>query len=262
MHTDHSPHPPPTTAATDVVLDLDHVSRRFTTEGHVVTALDGLSLSVTGGTFTTIMGPSGSGKSTLLHCAVGLDDADEGTITVDGTELNSLDERGLTQLRRERIGFVFQSYNLIASLTALQNTLLPSRLAGRRTRRAEALEALGAVGLRGRAGHRPHQLSGGEQQRVAIARAVVTRPAVVCADEPTGALDLARSRQVLDHLRSLVDDHGRTVFAVTHDPSVAARGDRVVFMADGKIVEDLDRTRGDRFDAGSIAVRLTGLEVA
>ncbi len=243
------------------VIVLDEVSKKYVSGSHTVTALDGVSLDVERARFTTIMGPSGSGKSTLLHCAVGLDRPDLGAVTVDGVDLVGLGERELTELRREKVGFVFQSYNLVASLTAVQNTLLPSRLAGVRTRTDAALAALEAVGLRDRASHRPDQLSGGEQQRVAIARAMVTRPAVVCADEPTGALDLNRGRQVLDHLRSVVDDLGRTVFVVTHDPSVAARGDRVVFMADGRIADELD-SRRDRLDARTIALLLTKLEAA
>lgn len=249
-----------TLGATRDALRIDSVTKHYATGDHRVAALDGASLNVREGTFTAIMGPSGSGKSTLLHCAVGLDRPDGGSIVVDGTELGGLGERGLTEFRRERVGFVFQSYNLIDALTAVQNTLLPARLARRRLGREDALKALDEVGLRDRADHRPHQLSGGEQQRVAIARAVLTRPAVICADEPTGALDLSRGRQVLDHLRAVVDTHGRTVLVVTHDPAVAARADRVVFMADGRIVDEVDARDGGRFDAGSIALRMAGLE--
>lgn len=249
-----------TLGATRDALRIDSVTKRYTTGDHRVTALDGASLDVREGTFTAIMGPSGSGKSTLLHCAVGLDRPDGGSIVVDGTDLGGLGERELTEFRRERVGFVFQSYNLIDALTAVQNTLLPARLARRRLGREDALKALEEVGLRDRADRRPHQLSGGEQQRVAIARAVLTRPSVICADEPTGALDLARGRQVLDHLRAVVDAHGRTVLVVTHDPTVATRADRVVFMADGRIVDEIDARDGERFDAGSIALRMTGPE--
>lgn len=249
-----------TLGATRDALRIDSVTKHYSTGGHRVTALDGVSLDVREGTFTAIMGPSGSGKSTLLHCAVGLEGPDGGSIVVDGTELGGLGERELTEFRRERVGFVFQSYNLIDALTAAQNTLLPARLARRRPGREDALKALDEVGLRDRADHRPHQLSGGEQQRVAIARAVLTRPSVICADEPTGALDLARGRQVLDHLRAVVDTHGRTVLVVTHDPAVAARADRVVFMADGRIVDEIDAHDGARLDAGSIALRMAGME--
>ncbi|MBE2998342.1 ABC transporter ATP-binding protein [Nocardiopsis sp. HNM0947] len=249
-----------TVGAARGALQIISLTKRYTTGGHTVDALDGVSLSVPEGTFTAVMGPSGSGKSTLLHCAVGLDRPDSGSITVDGTVLDGLGERGLTEFRRARVGFVFQSYNLVGALTAAQNTVLPARLAGRRTTREEALDALDGVGLRDRADHRPHQLSGGEQQRVAIARAVLNRPALICADEPTGALDLTRGRQVLDHLRAAVDLHGRTVLVVTHDPSVAARADRVVFMADGQVVDGIGGDGSGRLDAGEIAVRMAGLE--
>lgn len=248
--------------ATRDAVRIDALTKRYTTGDHEVAALDGASLDVRAGTFTAIMGPSGSGKSTLLHCAVGLDRPDGGSVVVDGIDLGGLGEREITEFRRERVGFVFQSYNLVDALTAAQNVLLPARLARRALGHGDALTALEEVGLRDRADHRPHQLSGGEQQRVAIARAVLTRPAVICADEPTGALDLARGRQVLDHLRAVVDTHARTVLVVTHDPAVAARADRTVFMADGRIVDGLDRTAGDRLDAASIAVRMAELEEA
>lgn len=251
-----------TLTRTREALRVDTAAKRYTTGDHEVVALDGASLSVREGTFTAIMGPSGSGKSTLLHCAVGLDRPDTGSVVVDGVDLGGLGERELTEFRRERVGFVFQSYNLVSALTAAQNTLLPARLARRRVGREDALDALAEVGLRDRADHRPHQLSGGEQQRVAIARAVLTRPALICADEPTGALDITRGRQVLDHLRSVVDTHGRTVLVVTHDPAVAARADRVVFMADGRIADELDLGDGDRLDAETVAVRMAGLEAA
>ncbi|MEJ3744458.1 ABC transporter ATP-binding protein [Actinomycetes bacterium KLBMP 9797] len=203
-----------------------------------VTALDGVTVGFAPGTFTAVMGPSGSGKSTLLHCAAGLDRPVAGTVTIDGTLLNSLDETALTTLRRDRIGFVFQAFNLVSSLTAAQNVALPARLAGRRPDPAAVAAALAAVGLAGRAGHRPSQLSGGEQQRVAIARALLSRPAVLFADEPTGALDSTTSRQVLDLLRGLVDEHGQTVVMVTHDPVAAGYADRVLILADGRVVEE------------------------
>ncbi|PYC69757.1 ABC transporter [Micromonospora arborensis] len=204
-----------------------------------VTALDGVTTSFASGTFTAVMGPSGSGKSTLLHCAAGLDSPTEGIVTIDGTRLNDLGEDALTRLRRDRIGFVFQAFNLVSSLTAAQNVELPSRLAGRRPPARDVTAALDAVGLADRAGHRPSELSGGEQQRVAVARALITRPAVVFADEPTGALDSAASRQVLRLLRALVDDHGQTVVMVTHDPAAAAYADRILLLADGRVVDEL-----------------------
>ena len=204
-----------------------------------VTALDGVTVGFDSGTFTAVMGPSGSGKSTLLHCAAGLERPVEGTVTIEDTLLNGLDETALTRLRRDRIGFVFQAYNLVSSLTAAQNVALPVRLAGHRPDPDQVAAALAAVGLSGRAGHRPSQLSGGEQQRVALARALLRRPAVLFADEPTGALDSATSRQVLDLLRGLVDREGQTVVMVTHDPMTAGYADRVLILADGRLVEDL-----------------------
>jgi len=204
-----------------------------------VTALDGVTVGFDSGTFTAVMGPSGSGKSTLLHCAAGLERPVEGTVTIEDTLLNGLNETALTRLRRDRIGFVFQAYNLVSSLTAAQNVALPVRLAGHRPDPDQVAAALAAVGLTGRAGHRPSQLSGGEQQRVALARALLRRPAVLFADEPTGALDSATSRQVLDQLRGLVDREGQTVVMVTHDPMTAGYADRVLILADGRLVEDL-----------------------
>ncbi|MFC9615299.1 ABC transporter ATP-binding protein [Streptomyces sp. NPDC056938] len=220
-----------------------------------VTALDGVDLDFLAGTFTAVMGPSGSGKSTLLQCAAGLDRPTSGIVTVAGTDLTGLGERALTLLRRDRIGFVFQSFNLLPSLTAAQNVALPLRLAGRRPSRAEVREALGRVGLAERAGHRPSQLSGGQQQRVALARALITRPAVLFGDEPTGALDTTTGRQVLTLLRELVDREGQTTVMVTHDPIAAARADRVVFLVDGRVVDELLTP-----DAETVAARMTGLE--
>ncbi|MDG4836972.1 ABC transporter ATP-binding protein [Micromonospora sp. WMMD967] len=221
-----------------------------------VTALDGVTTSFTSGTFTAVMGPSGSGKSTLLHCAAGLDSPTEGTVTIDGIRLDQLGEDEVTRLRRDRIGFVFQAFNLVSTLTAGQNVELPLRLAGRRPPARDVTAALDAVGLADRAGHRPSELSGGEQQRVAVARALITRPAVVFADEPTGALDSAASRQVLRLLRALVDDHGQTVVMVTHDPHAAAYADRVLLLADGRVVDEVD---GD-ISAATVAARIAERE--
>jgi putative ABC transport system ATP-binding protein len=204
-----------------------------------VIALDALTVDFDASTFTAVMGPSGSGKSTLLHCAAGLDRPAVGVITVDGVDLGTLDENALTRLRRDRVGFVFQAFNLVSALTAEQNVALPLRLAGRRPEAAEVTAALAAVGLIGRARHRPSELSGGEQQRVAIARALVARPAVVFADEPTGALDSRSSRRVLQLLRALVDDRHHTVVMVTHDPVAAAFADRVLLLSDGRLVGEL-----------------------
>ncbi|WP_436757516.1 ABC transporter ATP-binding protein [Streptosporangium sp. V21-05] len=221
-----------------------------------VLALDGVSAGFDAGTFTAVMGPSGSGKSTLLHCAAGLDRPTEGGVVIGGTDLGGLDETALTVLRRERIGFVFQSFNLVSALTAEQNVSLPLRLAGRRVNPVETRAALAEVGLAGRGDHRPGHLSGGEQQRVAIARALITRPAVVFADEPTGALDTANSRGVLDLLRDLADHRDQTVIMVTHDPVAAARADRVIFLADGRVVREMTR----EITAESVATRLASLE--
>ncbi|WP_232320300.1 ABC transporter ATP-binding protein [Herbidospora daliensis] len=220
----------------------------------MVAALDGVTAGFEAGTLTAIMGPSGSGKSTLLHCAAGLDRPTEGTVIVDGTDLGTLNEHGLTVLRRERIGFVFQAFNLVSALTAEQNVALPLRLAGRPAAPASVRQALAEVGLADRAGHRPNGLSGGEQQRVAIARALITRPAVVFADEPTGQLDSETSRQVLGMLRGLVDDHGQTMIVVTHDPVTASYADRVIFLEDGRIVDELSGA----LTAETVAARMAG----
>ncbi|MFF3288924.1 ABC transporter ATP-binding protein [Streptomyces sp. NPDC003023] len=220
-----------------------------------VIALDGVDLDFTSGTFTAVMGPSGSGKSTLLQCAAGLDRPTSGAVEIDGVPLGGLSERRLTLLRRDRIGFVFQAYNLIPSLTAAQNVGLPLRLAGRRPSHAGVREALARVGLEGRAGHRPGQLSGGQQQRVALARALITRPAVLFADEPTGALDTVTGREVLRLLRGLVDGEGQTIVMVTHDPVAASFADRVVLLVDGRVGDDLAAPTAEQ-----VATRLAGLE--
>ncbi|MFC4529693.1 ABC transporter ATP-binding protein [Sphaerisporangium dianthi] len=238
------------------IVQLWSVRKTYRTAAHDVTALDGVTTGFRAGTFTAVMGPSGSGKSTLLHCAAGLDRPVAGKIVIDGVDLATLDENGLTMLRRERVGFVFQAFNLVSALTAEQNVSLPLRLAGRAIAPAEVRAALAEVNMGDRAGHRPSRLSGGEQQRVAIARALITRPAVVFADEPTGALDIKASRGVLGLLRGLVDGQGQTVVMVTHDPVVAAYADRVLFLADGRLVEEFT---GD-VDAESVAARMAGLE--
>ncbi|WP_079142326.1 MULTISPECIES: ABC transporter ATP-binding protein [unclassified Streptomyces] len=236
---------------------LTAVHRRYEAAGARVTALDDVTLALPHGTFTAVMGPSGSGKSTLLQCAAGLDRPTSGSVRIGGTELSGLSERRLTLLRRERIGFVFQSFNLLPALTAEQNVALPLRLAGRRPSRSRVREALRQVGLADRAGHHPGRLSGGQQQRVALARALITRPEVLFADEPTGALDSAAGREVLKLLRSLVDDDGRTVVMVTHDPLAASYADRVVFLVDGRVHGELS---GSEATAEAVAARMAGLE--
>jgi len=204
-----------------------------------IRALDALDVSFERGRFTAIMGPSGSGKSTLLHCLAGLDDLTCGCVFLGELELGQLSEKQLTLLRRDRIGFVFQAYNLIPTLDALENISLPAALAGRRPD-AEWLDTvIDTVGLRDRLGHRPSELSGGQQQRVAIARALATRPDVVFADEPTGNLDSRSGAEVLGFMAQAVRDFGQTIVMVTHDPVAAAQADRVVFLADGRIVGDL-----------------------
>jgi putative ABC transport system ATP-binding protein len=210
-----------------------------------VVALDGVSVSLSPASFTAIMGPSGSGKSTFLHVAAGLDRPTSGTVALGGVDLAGLSERRLTMLRRERVGFVFQAFNLMPSLTVTQNIGLPLRLDGRRPRRSEVREVAARVGLDQRLRHRPSQLSGGQQQRVAIARALVTRPEVVFADEPTGALDTKAGRGVLGLLREVVDADGHTFVMVTHDPIAAAYADRVILLADGQIAGTLEAPTAD-----------------
>ena len=204
-----------------------------------VTALAGVSLDVQRGEFVAVMGPSGSGKSTLMHCLAALDTPTSGEAVVDGTSLGRLKDKDLTALRRERIGFVFQSFNLLPTLSALENITLPMDIAGRKPDREWLDRVIDAVGLRPRLGHRPSEMSGGQQQRVACARALVSQPRIVFADEPTGNLDSTSSAEVLGFLRRSVDEFGQTIVMVTHDPVAAAYTDRIVFLADGKIVDEL-----------------------
>ncbi|MGW3956085.1 ABC transporter ATP-binding protein [Streptomyces sp. NPDC004752] len=227
-------------------LRLVGVRKVYGTAEAAVNALDGVSLSLPAGSFTAVMGPSGSGKSTLLQCAAGLDRPDSGTVMVDGEEMTGGSEAALTKFRRRRIGFVFQQYNLLPTLTVAQNTVLPLRLAGRRINGDRAREILTQVGLGDRLGHLPDQLSGGQRQRVAIARALVTEPSVVFADEPTGALDTRSARDVLRLLQEAVRLHGRTVVMVTHDPVAASYADSVLFLADGRLA---GRMAGPTVDA-------------
>jgi putative ABC transport system ATP-binding protein len=204
-----------------------------------VVALDAVSVDVQPGRMTAIMGPSGSGKSTLMHCLAGLDSATSGHVFVGGTDLTALKDRELTRLRRDRVGFVFQSFNLLPTLTALENITLPLDIAGRRADPQWLDHVIDTIGLRDRLGHRPSELSGGQQQRVACARALASRPDVVFADEPTGNLDSRSGAQVLGFLRSSVRDLGQTVVMVTHDANAASYADRVLFLADGRIVDDM-----------------------
>jgi putative ABC transport system ATP-binding protein len=204
-----------------------------------VRALDGVSLEVAAGRFTAIMGPSGSGKSTLLHCLAGLEVPTSGRVFLGEVELSALPERRRTLLRRERVGVVFQAFNLLPTLTAAENLRLPLAIAGRRPDPAWLERVVAVLGLGGRLGHRPAQLSGGEQQRVAAARALLARPELLLADEPTGNLDSRRGADLLDLLRRAVDDLGQTVVTVTHDPVVASQADLTVFLADGRVVDQV-----------------------
>jgi putative ABC transport system ATP-binding protein len=253
MRTEAAPRRPHSETA-PAMLEVEDLVRVFGRGEGAVRALDGVTLTMARGSFTAIMGPSGSGKSTLLQLAAGLDRPTAGRVTLGGMELAGLGERALARLRRERIGFVFQSFNLLGALTAEQNVALPSRLAGRRLPRARIRDVLARVGLGDRGRHRPAQLSGGQQQRVAIARALAGEPDVIFADEPTGALDSRSGRAVLELLRATVDEGGRTLVMVTHDPSAAAWADRVVFMADGHLAGELHAPTAEQ-----VAERLTGL---
>ncbi|MBT2466338.1 ABC transporter ATP-binding protein [Streptomyces sp. ISL-66] len=211
-----------------------------------VVALDRVSIDFREGEFTAIMGPSGCGKSTLMHCAAGLDSPSSGSVRIGTTELSGLGDRQLTQLRRDRIGFIFQAFNLLPTLTALENITLPLDLAGRRPDQQWLDRVISMVGLSQRLDHRPAQLSGGQQQRVAIARALASRPAIVFGDEPTGNLDSRAGAEVLGFLRDSVRELGQTVVMVTHDPVAAGYADRVVFLSDGRLVDEMAHPTPDR----------------
>lgn len=226
---------PDTTAA--AAQDITKIYGAGETE---VRALDGVTVSFPRGEFTAIMGPSGSGKSTLMHCLAGLDTVTSGTVTVGDVDLTTLNDDQLTQLRRERIGFIFQSFNLIPTLSARENITLPIDIAGRRLDKEWMTEVVEKLRIANRLDHKPSELSGGQQQRVACARAIVSRPDIIFGDEPTGNLDSNSSRDMLQILRSAVDDWGQTVVIVTHDAKAAAYANRVLFLSDGKIVHELD----------------------
>ena len=228
----------PTTTST-AVRAVD-VSKHYGTRDPVVKALDGVTLDVPTGRFTAVMGPSGSGKSTLLHVLAGLDRTTSGQVILGRTDLGTLNDRELTLLRRERIGFVFQAYNLVPTLTALENITLPLLLAGREPEAKWLADVVAAVGLDDRLAHKPAELSGGQQQRVAVARALVMRPHLIVADEPTGNLDSRSSAQILDLLVRAVRELGQTVVMVTHDAAAAARAHNVVFLADGRVVDGVE----------------------
>jgi putative ABC transport system ATP-binding protein len=222
-----------------------------------VRALDGVSVEFARGRMTAIMGPSGSGKSTLMHCLAALDQPTSGRVVIDGVEIGGLRDKALTRLRRERLGFVFQSFNLVPTLTARENITLPLDIAGRKVDQEWFDTVIDTVGLRDRLGHRPSELSGGQQQRVACARALVSRPAIVFADEPTGNLDSRAGAEILGFLRRSVDEHHQTVVMVTHDPGAAGYADRVLFLADGRIVDEMTEPTSDR-----VLERMKGFEIA
>jgi putative ABC transport system ATP-binding protein len=210
-----------------------------------VRALDGVSVDFGAARFTAIMGPSGSGKSTLMHTLAGLDDLTSGSVWIGDTNLTTLNDKALTKLRRDRVGFVFQAFNLVPTLDVEENITLPARLAGRRSDRAWVDEVIDIVGLGDRLRHRPSELSGGQQQRVAVARALAGRPEIVFADEPTGNLDSRSGSEVLAFLRQAVHEHGQTIVMVTHDPVAASYADRAIFLVDGQVVAELDQPSTD-----------------
>ena len=225
--------------ASDAVVTARDVIRRYGEGDTAVDALRGVSLDIARGKLTAVMGPSGSGKSTLMHILAGLDRPTEGRVEIEGTDITGLEDTALTKLRRDHIGFIFQFFNLLPMLTAAENIVLPQKLAGTKIDKAWLDELTAKVGLGARLTHRPSELSGGQQQRVAVARALITEPAVVFADEPTGNLDSKSSDDILSLLRKAADERNQTTVMVTHDAHAAGYADRVVFLADGKIVQDM-----------------------
>ncbi|UQX05001.1 ABC transporter ATP-binding protein [Streptomyces sp. RerS4] len=234
---------PHTTQA--VAARADRLSKVYGQGETQVVALDNVSVDFAQGQFTAIMGPSGSGKSTLMHCVAGLDTFSSGSVRIGDTELASLKDKQLTQLRRDKIGFIFQAFNLLPTLTALENITLPMDIAGRKPDRQWLDTVIEMVGLSGRLSHRPTQLSGGQQQRVAVARALASRPEIIFGDEPTGNLDSRSGAEVLGFLRNSVRELGQTVVMVTHDPVAASYADRVIFLADGRIVDEMPHPTAD-----------------
>ena len=222
-----------------------NLSKSYGTGDAAVTALEDVTVGLGAGEFTAIMGPSGSGKSTLLHMLAGLDQPTSGQVFLGDTDISTLDDKGLTLLRRDRIGFIFQSFNLLPTMTAAENIVLPLRIAGRTPDDHWVASVVDTVGLTDRLGHRPSQLSGGQQQRVAAARALASKPQIVFADEPTGALDSRSGAELLGFLRKAVDELGQTVVMVTHDANAASYADRVLFLADGHIVDSMRNPTAD-----------------
>jgi len=211
-----------------------------------VRALDGVTVQLEKGRFTAIMGPSGSGKSTLMHCLAGLDSLTSGSVYIGGTQLDSLNDRQLTELRRTEVGFIFQAYNLVPTLTALENITLPLLLGGSKGDQQWIDQVIDTVGLRSRLSHRPSELSGGQQQRVAVARAMASRPTIIFADEPTGNLDSRTGAEILTFMRTAVRELGQTIVMVTHDPVAAAYADRVIFLNDGRVVDEMLQPTAER----------------
>ncbi|OKJ03371.1 ABC transporter ATP-binding protein [Kitasatospora sp. CB01950] len=228
-----------TSTEAEYAARAEGLHRSYRRGGSDIPVLRGVTVEFRRGTFTAVMGPSGSGKTTLLHCLAGMDRPDRGQVWWGPAAVHALPERRLARLRREHVGFVFQAFNLMPGMTAAQNVELPGRMAGRRPARTTVRDALARVGLAGRERQRPAQLSGGQQQRVAIARALVSRPRILFADEPTGALDRTTGTQILHLLRDTVDHHGTTCVMVTHDPAAAAHADRVLLLTDGRLVAEL-----------------------
>jgi putative ABC transport system ATP-binding protein len=237
---------PPTTTPAGAAASAVEVVKIYGSSETAVRALDGVSVSFSHGQFTAIMGPSGSGKSTLMHCLAGLDTVTSGHVFVGDTDLTALDDNDLTLLRRDKVGFIFQAFNLVPTLSARENITLPLAIAGRKADGAWFDTVVEAVGLGDRLDHRPNELSGGQQQRVAGARALVSRPEIIFADEPTGNLDSRSSAEMLGFMRRSVSELGQTVVMVTHDPTAASYSDRVVFLDDGKIVAELAKPTAEK----------------
>jgi putative ABC transport system ATP-binding protein len=233
------------TIASPFAARAEGVSKLYGSGDAAVTALNNVSVGLDAGQFTAIMGPSGSGKSTLLHVLAGLDRPTSGEVYLGDTEITSLNDKALTLLRRDKIGFIFQSFNLLPTMTAAENIVLPMRIAGRKPDEQWVKQIVDIVGLTARLGHRPAELSGGQQQRVAAARALASRPQIVFADEPTGALDSRSSTELLSFLRMAVSDLGQTVVMVTHDPTAAGYADRVLFLADGAVCDEMHHPTPD-----------------
>jgi putative ABC transport system ATP-binding protein len=247
--------PPPVAPPTGIAARAERISKIYGRGDARVVALDEVSVGIPRGRLTAIMGPSGSGKSTLMHCMAGLDSVGAGRVFIGDTELSRLNDRRLTALRRDRVGFVFQAFNLVPTLTALENITLPMDIAGRKPGDQWLNTVIDTVGLRSRLGHRPGELSGGQQQRVACARALAARPEIIFADEPTGNLDSHAGAEILGFLRDSVREMGQTIVMVTHDPGAAAYSDTVLFLSDGRIVDRLDAPT-----AGTVLERMKGLD--